>query len=156
MRKHFVTVILSSVLQFAMSSNVALNSDQTVAAVHIDRDRQTASIDCCASCESALFVIASKRVNGVDIQPPPRGNLEMCVATDYCYTDDNVHGCGTYEFQNNAYTFERGPLQSWNNGSSGEDGRSIRFSFKDDSQVSVEVVMQESTGCAPWPACYKH
>jgi hypothetical protein len=152
LKKHLLSVILPFALLFAMTSTVALGRDHAVTALHADR--QTAT-DCPASGNPARFTIPSQTENGISVQPTPRGNLEMSASSDYCYTDGGNHGCGTYEFQDNKFTFTGGPLQIWNYGYRGQEGRSIRFNFENDSHVPVEIVMQESCGCDPWPECNK-
>ena len=115
----------------------------------------TASHDC-----AATFTIASEKINGLPINPPPKGTLQVWINNRYRYADTtadtNEPGDNwRYIYQTGTYTFQDGPLAHWNPGQSGSEGRSIWFKFKSRYGAPVEIVMQESDGCSPWPSCSK-
>lgn len=111
-----------------------------------------------ASCPVARFTkefkIVSERVNGLDQDTPPHGKLQMWRDGAYRYIDVRPPGeCGTFEYIEGRFAFIDGPLRNWSPGVPGEQHRSIKFVFENIWYQRVEIVMQETLGCSPWPEC---
>jgi hypothetical protein len=109
---------------------------------------------CPTTAPGIAFEIVSEKIGGVVSQPPPVGKLEMWNTGVYRYADTKPPGeCGSFDFRDNVFTFQSGPLEYWNQPETGKEGRSLTFKFTNNDYREVEIVMQESLGCSPWPSC---
>jgi hypothetical protein len=151
MRERLVKLVLASVLFVVIEWVGAASGQQAFAMLSAN---STASRDC-----AATFEIASEKVNGFPVNPHPWGKLQIWIDGRYTYVDATAdtsepRNDWRYTYESARYMFRDGPLARWNSGQSGSEGRSIRFRFHG-QYGDVEIVMQESFGCSPWPSCSK-